>query len=62
MSRKHNRYGTPRIPHNPRLQKAERAQLKHAPVTLDGWQRPVVEAAIDYVLFGQGDELPSFDD
>ena len=54
MSRKHNKYGTPRIPHNPRLQKAELAQLKHPPVTLDGWQRPVVEAAIREVCQHRG--------
>ena len=46
VNRKQNKYGTPRIAPNARLQKAERKLLKHPPVTLDGYQRPVVENAI----------------
>lgn len=62
MDRQHNRYGTPRIAPNPTLEKTDATRLRHSPVTLDPRQRQVVEKAVDYVLYGQGDELPSFDD
>jgi len=54
ISRKLNKYGTPRIKPNRRLQLAERAQLKHPPVCLNGRQRPVVEAAIREVCEHRG--------
>jgi len=54
MSRKQNKYGTPRIPPNPGLQRAEMKQLKHPPVKLDEWQRPVVEKAIREVCEHRG--------
>ena len=43
VNRKRNKYGTPRIAPSPDLEKAERKLLKHPPVMLDGYQRPVVE-------------------
>ncbi len=46
MDRKHNVYGTPKISLNPRLQKSDKAQLKHPPITLDTKQRQVVEKAV----------------
>ena len=46
MDRKHNVYGTPKITSNTRLQKSDRAQLKHPPITLDAKQRQVVENAV----------------
>src|SRR5258705_9147642 len=57
VNRKQNNYGTPRIAPNPRLQKAERKLLKHPPVTLDGYQRPVVEKAIREVCEHRGYKL-----
>jgi REP element-mobilizing transposase RayT len=54
MSRKQNKYGTPRIAPNKRLERAERKLLKHPPVTLDGRQRPVVEKAIREVCEHRG--------
>jgi REP element-mobilizing transposase RayT len=39
------------------LQKAERKLLKHPPVTLDGYQRPVVENAIREVCEHRGYKL-----
>jgi len=53
-SRKQNKYGTPRIAANPRLQRAERQQLKHPPIKLDSRQRPVVEQAIREVCTHRG--------
>ena len=46
MNRKQNVYGTPRLAPKPALQRAESAQLKHPPVSLDARVRPVVEKAI----------------
>jgi REP element-mobilizing transposase RayT len=46
VNRKQNKYGTPRIAPNSLLEKAERSLLKYPPVTLDGYQRSVVEKAI----------------
>ncbi len=46
VNRNQNKYGTPRMAPNSRLQQAERKLLKHPPVTLDGRQRPVVEKAV----------------
>ena len=60
MSRKQNKYGTPRIAYNPELQQAERAQLKYPPITLDSCQRPVVEAAIREVCEYRGYSLRAF--
>ena len=57
VNRKQNNYGTPHIAPNPRLQKAERKLLKHPPVTLDGYQRPVVEKAIREVCEHRGYKL-----
>jgi hypothetical protein len=57
VSRRQNRYGTPRIAPNARLQRAERKLLKHPPVTLDGYQRPVVEKAIREVCEHRGMNL-----
>ena len=54
LSRKQNKYGTPRIAANPRLQRAERQQLKHPPIKLDSRQRPVVEQAIREVCTNRG--------
>jgi hypothetical protein len=38
-SRRRNKYGTPRIAPNPRLQGAERKQLQHPPTRLDSRQQ-----------------------
>ena len=46
VNRKQNKYGSPRMEPNPQLEKAESRLLKRPPVTLDGYQRPVVEQAI----------------
>ena len=46
VNRKQNKYGTPRIAPNSRLERSERNVLKHPPVRLDAHQRPVVENAI----------------
>jgi len=57
VNRKQNKYGTPRIAPNPRLQCAELKLLKHKPVTLDAYQRPVVEKAIREVCQHRGYKL-----
>jgi REP element-mobilizing transposase RayT len=44
--RKHNIYGTPRLPPNPAWMKAESERLKHAPIVLDTAQRMAVEVAV----------------
>ena len=54
MSRKQNKYGTPRIAPNPRLKEAEMKQLKHPPVKLEARHRPVVEKAIREVCTNRG--------
>jgi REP element-mobilizing transposase RayT len=54
VDRRHNRYGTTRLPPNPYLKRAELNQLKHAPFKLDAWQRPVVEEAIREVCANRG--------
>jgi REP element-mobilizing transposase RayT len=54
MSRKQNKYGTPRIAPNQRLKRAEMNQLKHPTVKLDGRQRPVVERAVREVCEHRG--------
>jgi hypothetical protein len=54
VSRKQNKYGTARIASNKRLQRAERNLLKHPPVTLDAYQRPVVEKAVREVCDHRG--------
>lgn len=46
MDRKHNVYRTPKIASNLSLQKSDKKQLKHPPVTLNARQRPAVEKAI----------------
>ena len=46
MNRKQNVYGTPRIAHKPGLERTERGQLQHEPVTLNAKQRAVVEKAV----------------
>ena len=53
-SRKQNKYRTPRIAPNSRLQRAELKQLKHQPVKLDSRQRPVVEQAVREVCANRG--------
>ena len=54
MSRKQNKYGTPRIAPNPRLLRVEIEQLKHPPLKLDGRQRLVIEQAIREVCTTRG--------
>ncbi len=49
MRRKHHLSGTEYILPRPGLKRAERVQLKHAPVILDAKQRPVVEKAVKEV-------------
>ena len=46
MNRKRNKYGTPRLAPNPRLENAEAKRLKHPPMTLNAEQRGVVDKAI----------------
>ena len=46
MDRKHNRYGTPKIPPNPRFEQSDSQQRKQSPLLLDARQRKVVEAAV----------------
>jgi REP element-mobilizing transposase RayT len=53
-SRKQNKYGTPRIAPNSRLQEAEFNQLKHPPLKLDARRRPVIEQAIREVCKHRG--------
>jgi REP element-mobilizing transposase RayT len=53
-SRRRNKYGTPRIAPNPRLQGAELKQLKHPPIRLDSKQRPLVEQAVREVCAKRG--------
>jgi hypothetical protein len=55
--RKHNVYGTPKIPPNPRLKKSDTNQLKHQPLNLGARERKIVEQAVrevcgyrDYIL------------
>ena len=57
VNRKQNKYGTPRITPNPDLEKAKRKLLKHPPVFLDGYQRPIVEKAIREVCKHRGYKL-----
>lgn len=57
VNRRQNKYGTPRIAPNARLQRAERKLLKHPPVKLDAYQRPVVEKAIREVCEKRGYKL-----
>ncbi len=45
-SRKRNKYATPHIALNPRLERAELEQLHHPPIKLDSRQRPLVEQAV----------------
>jgi REP element-mobilizing transposase RayT len=49
MDRKHNIYGTARLPHNQRLEDSDRKQLDHPPLTLDAKQRQVTEKAVQEV-------------
>jgi REP element-mobilizing transposase RayT len=53
-SRRRNKYGTPHIAPNPRLQEAELKQLKHPPIRLDSKQRPLVEQAVGEVCAKRG--------
>jgi len=53
----HNKYGTPRSSTNGKLMKAERAQFKHSPVTLNKPQRDVVESSIREVCDFRGYQL-----
>jgi REP element-mobilizing transposase RayT len=46
MDRKHNRYGTPRIATNFRLEQSDSEQRQHAPITLNAAQRDVVKNAV----------------
>ena len=46
MDRKHNVFGTARIPPNQPLEKSDAKQLKHPPITLDAKQRQVVERVV----------------
>ena len=61
MSRRQNKYGTPRIAPNPGLQRAETKQLKHPALSLDGRERPVIEQAIRQVCFHRGYWLRAID-
>ncbi len=54
VNRKQDKYGTPRVAPNQRLRSAECKLLKHPPVTLDGYQRPVVEKAVREVCEHRG--------
>jgi REP element-mobilizing transposase RayT len=49
MDRKHNVYGSARIPANPSLEMSDSKQLRHAPFTLDSKQRQVVERTLHEV-------------
>jgi len=53
-NRRQNRYGTPRLPPNLPLQRAELKHLRHPPVRLNSRQRPAVEAAIREVCATRG--------
>jgi len=55
--RQHNQYGTPKIAPSQQLVKAEQAQLKQLPVTLNQAQRVVVEQAIRDVCTHRGYQL-----
>ena len=57
VNRKQNEYGTPKIAPSHHLRKAERELLKYPPVTLNGYQRPVVELAIREVCEHRGYKL-----
>ncbi len=46
VDRFHNRFGTPRLPHNERWQKYNRDSLKQSPVKLGSRQRAAIEEAI----------------
>ena len=57
VDRKHNKWGTPRIAPNKRLENAQRRLLKHPPVKLDAYQRAVVGRAIREVCKHRGYKL-----
>src|SRR6184192_3092470 len=46
MDRKHNLYGTPKIPRNKPFENSDRQQLKHPRIMLSAKQRAVVDIAI----------------
>ena len=46
IDRKHNVYGTPRLPEDRHRKEAETRQLKQPPLLLNGRQRKIVESAI----------------
>jgi REP element-mobilizing transposase RayT len=46
VDRLHNRFGSPRLPHNEKWQDYNRQQLKHPPVRLTAEQGQVIEAGI----------------
>jgi hypothetical protein len=60
IDRYHNRYRAPYIPANDKWQHYNAQRLKAKPLILKARHRKSI--AIDYVLNGQGDDLPDFDD
>lgn len=54
IDRYHNKFGTPRVPANPVLEKQQKAKLKSSPVSLDVEQRKLVEKAIREVCLYRG--------
>ena len=64
LDRFHNQYKSPYIPANYDWLRHNEKNLKHEPVRLNAWpaeHSPWVTRGSDYVLYGQGDELPDFD-
>lgn len=46
VDRFHNRYGSPRLPHNEKWRQYNRQELRHPPVKLSSGERQVIEAGI----------------
>lgn len=77
VDRFHNQYKSPYLSANESWLQHNKRKLKHEPVNLNAtqphspwvtkgskrnlWNERSVERAVDYVLYGQGDELPDFD-
>ncbi len=60
VDRRHNAYGTSRIPPNPGLKKSDRRQLAHPPVLLDVRRRMVIENAVREVCANRHYTLHAF--
>lgn len=58
VDRFHNTFGSPRLRPNPLRRNYECRMLKRPPVYLSKNRRAELSAAIDYVLYDQGDPLP----